>query len=128
MWAEGVPRGPVAHYLALLARTLGRLDEAAAHFEDALASTARAGAPPFLARTQYEYALLLRARGAPGDAERAASLLAEARATAAAIGMGAGSSPRSPRWRSRDRRRPRRLERRSSGARASSGPSPTRAG
>lgn len=87
MWAEAVPRGPFAHYLGLLARTVGRLDEAAAHFEDALASAARAGAPPFLARAQYEYALLLRSRGAPGDAERAASLLADAQATAGAIGM-----------------------------------------
>jgi tetratricopeptide (TPR) repeat protein len=86
-WVEAVPLGPVAHYLGLLAHALGRLDEAAELFEEALASTMRAGAPLFVARTQYENARLLRARGGPGDVERAERLLAEARATAESIGM-----------------------------------------
>ncbi len=88
VFSEPVPTiGPIAHYLGLLARTQGRLDRAAAHFEDALAEAKSAEAPPHLARAQLEYALVLRVRGAPGDGERAAQLLAEARATASAIGM-----------------------------------------
>jgi tetratricopeptide (TPR) repeat protein len=79
--------GAAARYLALLAATLGRPDEAAQHFEDALAVNARMGARPFLAHTQGEYAELLAARGQSGDAARAAALREEARRTAAELGM-----------------------------------------
>ncbi len=87
IWCEAVSFGPVAYFLGLLARTMGRLDDGARYFEDALTSTARAGARPYAARTQGEYAALLLQRAAPGDAERARALLAEALATAEAIGM-----------------------------------------
>jgi tetratricopeptide (TPR) repeat protein len=87
LWAEGVSLGPIAFQLGLLARTMGRLDDAVRHFADALASLTRAGARPYLARVQYEYALTLRARGASGDAERAEALLAEAVGTAIHLGM-----------------------------------------
>jgi tetratricopeptide (TPR) repeat protein len=87
VWAEGIPLGPAAHPLGLLARTMGRLDEAAEYFEHAIAECRRVDAPPFLARALYEHALLLRARDRPGDGARAAALMAEARAIAEAIGM-----------------------------------------
>jgi hypothetical protein len=87
VWADGVLLGPVSRALGVLARTLGHLDDAAAQFDAALAGARRAGSPTLLAPTQYEYALLLRERDAEGDAERAAQLLAEARETAASIGM-----------------------------------------
>lgn len=50
--------------------------------------TARRAAPrPWVAHTQFDYARLLLARSRPADAERAALLLAEARATAEELGM-----------------------------------------
>lgn len=87
LWAVCVPLGPVALYLGLLARALGRLDEAVNHLDRALAETARAASPPFLARSQYECAVVLRKRDGPGDAERAATLVCEARTLADKIGM-----------------------------------------
>jgi hypothetical protein len=84
---EALAVGPIAYYLGLLARTMGQLDAGAAHFEDALAMSVRMNARPFLARTQFEYASLLHRRGGPGDTARAAVLVAEAIATADALGM-----------------------------------------
>src|SRR5262249_59038874 len=81
--------GSVERYLGLLAVTLGRLDAAAEHFEAALAAHVRLRAPVYRARTAFVYASLLRRRGKPGDEERAAVLLADARATAQALGMAA---------------------------------------
>jgi tetratricopeptide (TPR) repeat protein len=86
-WAEATTLGPVAYYLGVLARTLGRVDDAATHFEDALAQASRADSPIFLARAQFEYARLLRDRGEPSDRVRSSTLLDEARATAESIGM-----------------------------------------
>jgi DNA-binding SARP family transcriptional activator/tetratricopeptide (TPR) repeat protein len=74
-----------AHYaLARFATTLGRDDEAAAHFEAALVSDAALGARPALIQTRARYAELLAARG---DAERAAELAAAAVADARALGI-----------------------------------------
>src|SRR5262249_5199208 len=87
MWTDAICLGPIAYFLGLLARTMGRFDEGSRHFEDALASSERAGARPYVARTQLEYAVLLLERAAPGDAERARTLLAEARTIAGALGM-----------------------------------------
>jgi tetratricopeptide (TPR) repeat protein len=87
VWAEGIPLGPTALPLGLLARTMGCLDEALAHFEFAVAESRRTGARPYLARGLYEQAVLLRVRDAAGDASGAAALLAEADAVAEAIGM-----------------------------------------
>ena len=80
--------GSIAHSLGLLAATLGRHDEAAAHFEFALRQNARVGAPPFVAQTQYEFARFLLRRGAPEDRGRAESLAAEALATATRLELG----------------------------------------
>ena len=44
-----VALGPVARYLGILAATTSRWEDAARHFEDALALSARIGARPLLA-------------------------------------------------------------------------------
>jgi tetratricopeptide (TPR) repeat protein len=79
--------GSVARYLGLLAGAMGELDLAARHFEDAIAMNTRIGARPYLARSQAEYARCLLARSAPGDLEKAARLVAEARAIAGPLGQ-----------------------------------------
>lgn len=79
--------GSAARYLGLLAHTLGRLDDAVAHFERALGANQRMGALPLAAHTQHELARTLLERGGPGDTARAATLLAEARTTAIRFSM-----------------------------------------
>ena len=79
--------GSLAHQVAILASTAGRLDEADSHFKAALEANERMGARPFLARTQYKYARMLLKRGEDGDAESAQQLLAKALKTAEEIGM-----------------------------------------
>jgi DNA-binding SARP family transcriptional activator len=71
-------RGSVARYLGQLAAVLGRRDDAAAHFEDALEMNERTGARPWLAYTQHDYARLLHSRDKPGDRERAGELESQA--------------------------------------------------
>ena len=95
--AEGF-RGSIARNLGQLAALLGRTDDAARHFEDALGRNERMGVRPWLAYTQHDYAQLLLARSGPGDRERAGELLAHARATFRELGMrewdgGSGSTP-----------------------------------
>jgi hypothetical protein len=79
--------GPVAHYLGMLATVLCRWEDAARHFEAAIEMNTRMRARPWLARTQYEHAVMLQARGAAGDTARAAALLTDALATAQALDM-----------------------------------------
>jgi DNA-binding SARP family transcriptional activator len=67
--------GSAAHYLAVLAACMGRLDDADAHFQQALDRNGRMGAWPLVARTQVAYARMLIARSQPGDCEHADSLL-----------------------------------------------------
>ena len=67
--------GALSRYLGALATTLERWDEAAQHFEDALAMNTRMEAWPWLAHTQYQYATMLLARDQPGDSEKATALL-----------------------------------------------------
>ncbi len=73
--------------LGLLALTLGRLDEAMAHFEDALTFCRRTGYRPESAWSACDYADALLHRNGPGDRSRAMSLLGEALATARELGM-----------------------------------------
>ena len=80
--------GAVAHYLGLLARTLGDTAGAEAHFADAAAIHQRIDAPIWLARTRLEWARMLLARRHPGDAERARQLLGDALAPARELGLG----------------------------------------
>lgn len=79
--------GSVSGYLALLATTMSRWEEAAQHFEEALAANTRMGARPWVAHTQHDYAKMLLARDAAGDRERALELLQPALATAQELGM-----------------------------------------
>ncbi|MBI3800503.1 MAG: AAA family ATPase, partial [Deltaproteobacteria bacterium] len=79
--------GAVSRYLGALATTLGRWDEAAQHFEDALAMNARMEARPWLAHTQQQYATMLLARDQAGDRDKAVELLKAALITARELGM-----------------------------------------
>ncbi len=73
--------------LGLLAQTMGDLDQAMAHFEDALDFCRRAGYRPVLALTCCDYADALLQRNEPGDREKAMSLLDEALAISSELGM-----------------------------------------
>jgi tetratricopeptide (TPR) repeat protein len=73
--------------LGLLAVTLGRLDQAGSHFEDALEFNRKAGYRPDLAWTCHDYADALLKRGGPGDHERATSLLDESLALSQELDM-----------------------------------------
>jgi tetratricopeptide (TPR) repeat protein len=84
--AEGF-MGSISRYLGLLAFQLGRVQDAAGHFEQALEMNERMGARPWLAYAQHDYARLLLARGEPGDDERADDMLTACRATFRALGM-----------------------------------------
>ncbi len=70
--------------LGRFAATCGRLDEAAAHFEAAIASDIAVGARPALVQTRARYAEVLAARG---EAARARELAAAAVAEAAELGI-----------------------------------------
>ena len=79
--------GPVAHALGLLARSLGRWDDAARHFESAIEMNTRMGARPWLARSRYEYARTLLAKDEVSDRVRALDLVNPALETAQELGM-----------------------------------------
>ena len=66
--------GSVHRYLGLLAGVMDRFEAAEHHFQAALDGNARLGAVLMTAETQCAYGALLRRRGGPGDAERAAAL------------------------------------------------------
>jgi tetratricopeptide (TPR) repeat protein len=86
-WTYFAWEGPRCRGVALVLGRLGRYEEAAAAFEEALARLEKLDALPYLARTEYEYARMLLARSGPGDAERAAERLGRARAVASSLGM-----------------------------------------
>lgn len=79
--------GSVAHYLAVLARTLGAPADAERHFATALEVNLRTGARPYVAQSQYEFARLLLSRRAAGDRDRAMDLLDQAGRIATDLGM-----------------------------------------
>ncbi len=79
--------GSVSHFAGQLAGLLGDLKEAEDLFEAALQANRRLGAPPLVARTQYEYAKALLQNDLQGDRERARSLLSSAASTASRLGM-----------------------------------------
>jgi tetratricopeptide (TPR) repeat protein len=87
MGTNGPCFGAKTHWLGMLATTMTRWDEAAAHFEDAIATNIRIGARPYLARSQHEYARMLVERNESGDKEKAKELLAEATAMYRELGM-----------------------------------------
>ena len=88
--AVGLPdvsTGSVARPLGLLATTLARWEDAERHFETALEVNGRIGARSWLAHSRNDYAQMLTTRGAPGDAERARELMAQARAAYRELGI-----------------------------------------
>jgi predicted ATPase/DNA-binding CsgD family transcriptional regulator len=85
--SSAVYLGAVSHYLGLLATVLRRWDDAARHFDAALAMNASMSAVPHEAWTRTSYAGMLMNRRSPGDPGRAADLLERAQATADEIGM-----------------------------------------
>jgi len=81
--------GVTARQLGMLATTIERWDAAAEHFAYALEANKRQGGVPFVAHTQYQYALMLRTRARAEDRARIEGLLSESAATAKALGMSA---------------------------------------
>ena len=77
----------VDRILGLLSQTMGNLDRALAHLEDALAFCRKAGYHPELAWTCCDYADAFRAGDAEGDREKAMSLLDESLAISSELGM-----------------------------------------
>ena len=78
--------GSADRVLGLLAYTLGDLDIALGHFEDAIAFC-RKGYRPELAWTCCDYADMLKERDGPGDKEKAVALLDESLAISSELGM-----------------------------------------
>jgi hypothetical protein len=79
--------GPVDLALGILASVSGHHQRAHAHFEAALELAARGNLRPHQAHVRYWFARLLLERSGPGDAERALSLISEARTLALGLGM-----------------------------------------
>ena len=79
--------GAVARQLGMLASTMKRWQEAEGHFKLAIELNERQGGRPYVAHAQQEYAQMLLTRDAPGDRDRATSLLRAALATARELGM-----------------------------------------
>jgi tetratricopeptide (TPR) repeat protein len=78
--------GAVPLALGLCAATLGRVDDAERHFDDALALHGRVEAPVWLARTELAWAEMLSGEGAPATNERARALAAHAFSRATELG------------------------------------------
>ena len=80
---EGAADRSLGHVLAVQ----GRLDEACAHYERALALEEGFESTALAARTRYWWARALAERGAPGDLVRARELASACRETASSLGM-----------------------------------------
>jgi tetratricopeptide (TPR) repeat protein len=79
--------GAVGRYLGLLANTMSDWEKAERHFQEAMALDARTRAWPWLAHSQFEYAVMLLERDCEGDRERAITYLDEALGAAQKMGM-----------------------------------------
>jgi class 3 adenylate cyclase/tetratricopeptide (TPR) repeat protein len=79
--------GAAAHYLGLLAGTMGEWQKAEAHFEAAQAMNEKMKAWPRLANTRLAYARMLLARGRNEDRVHASELRSMAVAAAERMGM-----------------------------------------
>ena len=73
--------------LGLLAQTTGNIDQAMAHFEDALAFCRKGGYRPELAWSCCDYADTLLQRNGDGDRAKAIALLDESLAISRELGM-----------------------------------------
>ena len=87
IFAPGCLAGTAERLLGLLAHTMGNLDKAVEHFQDALAFCRKAGYRPELAWTCCDYADTLLQRNNPGDRGKATSLLEESLAISSELGM-----------------------------------------
>jgi DNA-binding winged helix-turn-helix (wHTH) protein/tetratricopeptide (TPR) repeat protein len=85
--ALGFYLGSASYFLGLLARLLGRGEQAARHLEDALADNERMGYAAMAARTQLSLAEVLAEEGSRAARLRASALLADAGATARRLEM-----------------------------------------
>ena len=74
--------------LGLLAEAMGQLDQAIAHFKDALAFCEKAGYRPEWAWTAYECARCLHEKNTPSDNSRATSLLEQTLTIISELAMG----------------------------------------
>jgi tetratricopeptide (TPR) repeat protein len=86
-WTMLIWDGPAERVLGLLAQRLGRPEQALEHFETALAVLSKVGAAPYLARTRYETARLLRTLPGEPEQRRARELLEQAAEGAARLGL-----------------------------------------
>ena len=77
----------VDRLLGLLSQTMGNLDQAVSHFEEALAFCRKAGYKPELAWNCCDYADMLMEQDGPSDQEKAAALLDESLSIATQLGM-----------------------------------------
>jgi tetratricopeptide (TPR) repeat protein len=82
-----LPFGHASRYLGLLAAAMGRSAPAREYFERAISENARIGARPWLAFTQYDYAVLLLRHGKRAEERRANRLLDAALQTARELGL-----------------------------------------
>jgi hypothetical protein len=88
LYTDVATSGPISRSLGDLCAILGRYDEADAYFTHAAASSARAGASFFAARTDLSWGRMLAERGAPGDEAKARDLLNKAQSVATTSGYG----------------------------------------
>ncbi|MFI9464006.1 ATP-binding protein [Streptomyces xiamenensis] len=88
--------GPLVLWRGVAESALGNADAAVAAFEAAVASAERMGARPWVVEAGSRLAAALAARGAAGDAERAAALGESVRTEAAALGMARLAGGRTP--------------------------------
>jgi len=77
----------VDRLLGLLSQTMGNMDQAATHFEAALAFCRKAVCRPELAWACCDYADTLLQRNNPGDREKATALLDESLTITSQLGM-----------------------------------------
>ena len=73
--------------LGLLAHTMGNIDDAQGHFEDAIGFCRKAGYRPELAWSLCDYADMLLKRDGEGDKAKATSLLDESLRISSDLGM-----------------------------------------
>jgi DNA-binding CsgD family transcriptional regulator len=79
--------GPVELWLGIASRHLGRLPDAVADLEQAMAACRRSGAAAFEVECMVELAETLATRGSAADQQRARSLLGDAARAAGVLGM-----------------------------------------
>ncbi len=87
IFAPGSLAGTTDRLLGLLSQTMGNVDQAAQHFENAQSFCRKASYRPELAWTCCDYADTLLQRNDPGDREKAMSLLDQSLAISSELGM-----------------------------------------